>query len=105
MRDTHKELVIKTAIQEYKNSVLFGFSSSTAHAINMMEDAWHMCVAYNIKGIAELEKTIKEAKEKYKKELGNEEMIKDENMLENFIHAFRNKYDYDEIDEKDVSRN
>ena len=26
MRDAHKELVMKTAIQEYKNSVLFGFS-------------------------------------------------------------------------------
>lgn len=41
MRDSHKELVIKTAIQEYKNSVLFGFSSSTAHAINMMENAYN----------------------------------------------------------------
>ena len=71
MRDSHKELAIKTAIQEYKNSVLFGFSSSTAHAINMMEEAYYMCSAYNIKGIAELKETIKEAKEKYKKELGN----------------------------------
>lgn len=71
MRDSHKELVIKTAIQEYKNSVLFGFSSSTAHAINMMEEAYYMCSAYNIKGIAELKETIKEAKEKYKNELGN----------------------------------
>ena len=43
MRDSHKELVIKTAIQEYKNSVLFGFSSSTAHAINMMENTFIMC--------------------------------------------------------------
>ena len=68
MRDAHKEKVIKTAIQEYKNSVLFGFSSSTAHAINMMEEARYMCAPLNIKGIAELEKTIKEAKEKYKDE-------------------------------------
>lgn len=71
MRDAHKELVIKTAIQEYKNSVLFGFSSSTAHIIAMMEEAYCMCSAYNIKGIAELRRTIKEAKEKYKNELGN----------------------------------
>lgn len=71
MKDAHKELVIKTAIQEYKNSVLFGFSSNTAHAINMMEDAYIMCSAYNIKGIAELEQIIKEAKEKYKKELSD----------------------------------
>lgn len=69
MRDAHKEKVIKTAIQEYKNSVLFGFSSSTAHAINMMEEAHYMCAPFNIKGIAELERTIKEAKEKYKYEL------------------------------------
>lgn len=70
MRDTHKELVIKTAIQEYKNSVLFGFSSSTAHAINMMENAYDMCSG-NIEGIEELRRTIQKAKEKYKKELGN----------------------------------
>ena len=43
MRDSHKELAIKTAIQEYKNSVLFGFSSNTAHAINMMENVFIMC--------------------------------------------------------------
>ena len=71
MRDSHKELVIKTAIQEYENSVLFGFSGSTAHAIDMMEEAYYMCSAYNIKGIAELKETIKEAKEQYKNELGN----------------------------------
>lgn len=65
MRDSHKESVIKTAIQEYKNSVLFGFSSSTAHAINMMENTFIMCSG-NIEGIEELRKTIKEAKEKYK---------------------------------------
>ena len=70
MRDAHKELVMKTAIQEYKNSVLFGFSRSTAHAINMMENAYIMCSG-NIEGIEELRRTIQEAKEKYKKELGN----------------------------------
>lgn len=70
MRDAHKELIMKTAIQEYKNSVLFGFSRNTAHAINMMENAYIMC-SYNIKGIEELRRTIQEAKEKYKKELGN----------------------------------
>lgn len=56
MRDSHKESVIKTAIQEYKNSVLFGFSSSTAHAINMMENTFIMCSG-NIEGIEELRKT------------------------------------------------
>lgn len=70
MRDAHKELVIKTAIQEYRNSVLFGFSSSTAHAINMMENAYIMCLG-NIEGIEKLRRTILEAKEKYKKELAN----------------------------------
>lgn len=74
MRDSHKESVIKTAIQEYKNSVLFGFSSSTAHAINMMENAFIMCSG-NIEGIEELRKTIKEAKEKYKNELGNVDFL------------------------------
>ena len=72
MRDAHKELVIKTAIHEYRNSVLFGFSSSTAHAINMMENAYIMCSG-NIEGIEKLRRTILEAKEKYKKELDNEE--------------------------------
>lgn len=70
MRDKHKELVLKTAIQEYKNSVMLGFSSSTVHAINMMENAYIMC-SNNIEGIEELRRTIQEAKEKYKKELGN----------------------------------
>lgn len=70
MKDAHNELVMKTAIQEYKNSVLFGFSSSTAHAINMMENAYIMCSG-NIEGIAELRRTIQEAKEKYKKELSD----------------------------------
>lgn len=69
MRDRHKELVIKTAIQDYKNSILFGFSSSTAFAISMMENVFFMCSCYNIEGIAELKETIESAKEKYKKEL------------------------------------
>lgn len=69
MKDSHKEKVIRVAIQEYKNSVLFGFSSSTAHAINIMKEAYYMCSPFNVDGIAELKKTIKEAKEKYKKEL------------------------------------
>lgn len=68
IKDAHKELVMKTAIQEYKNSVMFGFSRNTAHAINMMENAYIMCSG-NIEGIAELERIIKEAKEKYKNEL------------------------------------
>lgn len=70
MRDSYKELVIKTAIQEYKNSVLFGFSSRTAPAIIMMENAFIMCSG-NIEGVEELRRTIREAKEKYKNELGN----------------------------------
>ena len=69
MRDLHKEKVIKTAIQEYKNSVLFGFGNNTANAINVMENAFIMCSPFNIQGVAELQKTIKEAKEKYKDEL------------------------------------
>lgn len=69
MRDRHKELVIKTAIQNYKNSTSFGFSSSTESAISMMENAFIMCSCYNIEGIEELRETINSAKEKYKKEL------------------------------------
>lgn len=37
MRDLYKEKVIKTAIQEYKNSVLFGFGSNTANTINVLK--------------------------------------------------------------------
>ena len=70
IKDAHKELVMKTAIQEYKNSVLLGFSRNTAHAINMIENAYIMCSG-NIEGIEELRKTIQEAKEKYKKELSD----------------------------------
>ena len=69
MRDKHKEKVIEVAIQNYKDSVAFGFSSSTKNAINMMEDAYYMCSGFNIDGISELRKIIDEAKEKYKKEL------------------------------------
>ena len=69
MRDRHKEKVIEVAIQNYKDSVAFGFSSSTKNAINMMEEAYYMCSGFNIDGISELRKIIDEAKEKYKKEL------------------------------------
>ena len=65
MKDSHKELVIRTAIQEYKNSILFGFGTNTLHSINMMESAYSMCAPFNIDGISELEKTIKEAKERF----------------------------------------
>lgn len=66
MRDAHKELVMKTAIQEYKNSVLFGFSRSTAHAINMMENAYIMCSG-NIEGIEELRRTYRRQKRNIKR--------------------------------------
>lgn len=69
MRNLYKEKVVKTAIQEYKDSVLFGFGSNTANAINVMENAFIMCSPFNIEGITELQKTIKEAKEKYQNEL------------------------------------
>lgn len=69
MRDRQKELIIKTSIQDYKNSILFGFSSSTASAISMMENVFIMCSCYNIEGIEELREIMNSAKEKYKKEL------------------------------------
>ena len=68
MRDIHKQRIIQTAIREYKESVLFGFSSSAPHAINMMEEALHMCRPYNVLGISVLENTLKEAKKKYEKD-------------------------------------
>ena len=40
----------------------------------MMENAFIMCSG-NIEGIEELRKTIKEAKEKYKNELGNVDFL------------------------------
>lgn len=66
MRDSHKEKVIEVAIQEYKNSVMFGFGTNALHAINMMNEAYYMCASFNIKGIDILKKTIEEAEEKYK---------------------------------------
>lgn len=71
MRDIHKQRVIQTAIREYEESALFGFSKRTPHAINMMEEALHMCKPYNMLGISVLENTLKEAKKKYDKELTN----------------------------------
>lgn len=71
MRDARKEAVMKIAIQEYRNSVVYGFSSNTANAINMMEEAYQMCAFFNIEGNAELRKIIDEAKEKYKDELNS----------------------------------
>ena len=71
MRDARKEAVMKIAIQEYKNSIVYGFSSNTANAIHMMEDAYQMCASFNIEGNAELRKIIDEAKEKYKNELNS----------------------------------
>ena len=64
MRDIHKQRIIQTAIREYKESVLFGFSPSAPHAINMMEEALHMCRPYNVLGISVLENSLKEAKKK-----------------------------------------
>ena len=69
MRDKHKETVIKTAIQNYKHSLSFGFSSQTPKAIEMMEQAYHMCSPFNIEGISELGKVIASAKETYKEKL------------------------------------
>lgn len=69
MSNKQKEKVIQNAIQEYRNSVTFGFSTSTPRAINGMEQAFIMCAPFNIRGTDVLKKTIKEAKEKYKKEL------------------------------------
>jgi hypothetical protein len=62
MRNLYKEKVVKTAIQEYKDSVLFGFGSDTANAINVMENAFIMCSPFNIEGIAELQKQLKKQK-------------------------------------------
>lgn len=67
MRDIHKQRIIQTAIREYKESVLFGFSPSAPHAINMMEKALHMCRPYNVLGISVLENSLKEAKKNTKK--------------------------------------
>lgn len=75
MRDIHKQRIIQTAIREYKESVLFGFSSSAPHAINMMEETLHMCRPYNVLGISVLENTLKEAKKKYEKELSGTDKL------------------------------
>ena len=88
MRDKHKEKVIEVAIQNYKDSVAFGFSSSTKNAINMMEEAYYMCSGFNIDGISELRKIIDEAKEKYKKELSRwkDNFKREGNKNENIIY-------------------
>ena len=38
MRDIHKQRILQAAIREYEESVLFGFSASIPHSINMMEE-------------------------------------------------------------------
>lgn len=71
MRDIHKQRILQAAIREYEESVLFGFSASIPHSINMMEEALYMCKPYNVLGISVLENTLKEAKKKYEKESTN----------------------------------
>ena len=75
MRDIHKQRIIQTAIREYKESVLLGFSPSAPHAINMMEEALHMCRPYNVLGISVLENSLKEAKKKYEIELSGTDKL------------------------------
>lgn len=65
----HKEAIIQSVIENYRCSVVFGFSSTTAQAINAMEQAWIMCSGRNVSGIDQLNETIREAKEKFKDEL------------------------------------
>ena len=79
MRDIHKQRVIQAAIREYEESVLFGFSTSTPHVINMMEEALYMCRPYNVFGISVLENILKEAKKTYEKELANYNTTEKEN--------------------------
>lgn len=69
MKSKNKERIIKKAIQNYKKSTKFGFNETTANAINIMEEAYYMCMPYNTNGINELKQTIKQAKEKYKDQL------------------------------------
>lgn len=75
MRDIHKQRILQIALREYDESVLYGFSPSTPHAINMMEEALHMCRPYNMLGISVLENTLKEAKKKYEKELSGTDRL------------------------------
>lgn len=66
MRSYKKELVIETAIREYKESIVFGITQNTINAINMMHEAYIMCAPLNIKGVDRLKETIIEAEEKIK---------------------------------------
>lgn len=75
MRDIHKQRILQIALREYDESVLYGFSASTPHAINMMEEALHMCRLYNVLGISVLENTLKEDKKKYEKELSGTDRL------------------------------
>lgn len=68
-RKSYREAVIRSAIDNYHRSILFGFSDSTAQAVETMEQTWTMCSPWSVTGIDELDEAIREAKEKFKNEL------------------------------------
>lgn len=60
-----REKIIETSIREYRNTIIFGFDETRlSNVINEMENVRIMCLPWSVKGICELEETIREAKEK-----------------------------------------
>lgn len=60
-----REAIIKNSIRAYRNTIMFGIDKDRlSNVINEMENVRIMCLPWNVKGICELEETIREAKEK-----------------------------------------
>lgn len=60
-----REAIIKNSIRAYRNTIMFGIDKDRlSNVINEMENVRIMCLPWSVKGICELEETIREAKEK-----------------------------------------
>lgn len=61
MANREREKIIQNALTQYKNSYS---KYQLENALNMMENVFMMCSPWNVKGISQLQISIKEAKKK-----------------------------------------
>lgn len=61
MTNKERERIIQNALIEYQNSYT---RYQLENALNMMENVFVMCSPWNVKGISQLQISIKEAKKK-----------------------------------------
>ena len=64
MKNSDRELVIQTALSQYRLAVYSGKPEKLAYALNEMENVELMCSPWGTKGIGQLRKAIKEARQR-----------------------------------------